>query len=194
MRNTFRVSFFLCLALFLSLQANAEPAKTVRVSDLNTLPFQLQGVGTFLPVERYEPLYFCRFDKTPVELPPEGGALWFQLLEGVQGISRDKRTGFYVTKKLALFQSGLPDGTRKTRPTQRIQTFSGKPVQDDWDKLRLVSDAQAKGSSSSRQTVLELDRNSDTGFLSLKLWKTSDRSQKPFFENTYTFRYAIVRN
>ena len=184
--------FFLALCLVCLSVANlalADGPRTLKVSDPYALPFRIGDEPAFLPAERYQPVYFCKLTNTPLSLPSPPEDQSFQMIEGMLGISWDKAEKRYLLKQLKVFQNQKADGTLSVRQTKRIFVFPEGPSQDDWSSLHLETDAKAVDSDTERRTILHLDRAKQTGYIQNILWKSPDRTQKPFFDYKYEFKY-----
>ena len=164
----------------------------IRVEQVHSLPFTLLDEPAFLPSDRYQPAYFCVISDIPLDLPPGEGEKSFQMLQGMLGISWDPIENQYVVKQLKLFQAVTDEAQFKGRTTKRIFLLPEKPTKNDWSALHIESDAKAANDDTERRTVLHLDRKTGTGYVRNILWKTSDRTQEPFFDNSYKFRYVPV--
>ena len=137
-----KLQVLVLIALLFS-TAVAQSTDSLSVSNFNSLPFTLLSEPAFLPTDRYEPKYFCVLSGAPLDLPPQSGQRSFQMLQGMLGISWDKKEQQYVVKQLKLFQSQSQEGTLKARSTKRLFLLPEQPGSDDWSTLHIESDAKA---------------------------------------------------
>lgn len=162
-------------------------------SEYDTLPYQLEGKNTFL--EGLLPKYFCECKDIPVDLPlEEPEQKYFQLIRGTVGISQNPSNKTYALRKWSLFQVIKTDGSKEKRLNERIIEFPDKPIRDDKSTLELRSDEPARGTTTTRTTIVHLDKTNGTGNIQIILWPAANRSDKPKFDHSYPFRFIHLEN
>ena len=145
-------------------------------------------VASALP-KNYRLEYLSKFVDTPIEVAPDAqrGEHRLQKLGGTMYIGRDPSTGHYAIRKLATFKSWDAQGREKIFDTDREIRFSETPTIDDSARLRIESYAAAAENTDGRATILDIDRTTGRGTLSITLWRNPAREGTPYFDQVYPF-------